>query len=62
MSLTPDSTSEKHRIEHKELASREATQLDNETRDVDPQFARRVVYVAPNVFSDDSECTVKRQD
>merc|ERR1712072_625565 len=43
MSLTPDSTSEKHRIEHKELASREATQLDNETRDVDPQFARRVV-------------------
>ncbi|GAA5940725.1 hypothetical protein JCM3775_004880 [Rhodotorula graminis] len=43
MSLTPDSTSEKHRVEHKELASRQATHLDSETQDVDPAFARSTV-------------------
>ncbi|GAA5903135.1 hypothetical protein JCM8208_000461 [Rhodotorula glutinis] len=43
MSLTPDSTSEKHRVEHKELASRQGTHLDSETQAVDPAFARSTV-------------------
>ncbi|GAA6053960.1 hypothetical protein JCM3770_004642 [Rhodotorula araucariae] len=42
MSASPDSTSEKHRIEHKELASRTVTQ-DAEGQTVDPAFAKQTL-------------------
>lgn len=60
MSLTPDSTSEKHRVEHKELASRQGTHLDSETQDVDPAFARSTVCVdSPSLSVRALECAAK---